>query len=194
MRSGWLRIFFATISCSFACGGDDGECSTSPTSISGVATSTGGDEMADATTEDGSTTTGAEDTTTDDDASSSSTTDAEEPDPSYPPVGPDGGCPNGASLMLPGASVCAPFCAGPDAACPDAASGTATPTCTPFEMADGSAAPCRDHDECPDDEACSVSGTCIAVAFWGCRLLCDAGAACPDPMICTTVGACGYPG
>lgn len=193
MRSGSVRVFLAAIVSSFACGGDDGEGSTSPTSLSGVATSTGGDEMADATSEAGSTTSGAEDTATDDDAPGSSTTDAEEPDPSYPPVGPGGTCPNGASLMLPGASVCAPFCTGPDATCPDAASGAATPTCTPFEMEGGSGARCRDHDGCPDDEACSVSGTCIAVAFWGCRLLCDA-TACPDPMICTAVGACGYPG
>jgi hypothetical protein len=190
------KIVLCSVMMPFACGGDDVEEGTTPTSVGAPATATtGGDDTTgttDSSTSLGGTSTSADTTTGPDESDTSEGGTGDPSDPSYPPVGGDGTCPDGASLMLPGASVCAPFCAGPDAACPDAATGTATATCTPFEMDGGSGTPCRAHEDCPDAEACSVADTCIAVAFWGCRLLCDA-AECPDAMICSSVGACGYP-
>ena len=114
-------------------------------------------------------------------------------DPSYPPT--DGNaCPGDqVPTVLPGASVCAPFCTGEGAMCPDAATGEAVPTCTPFERAGGSGTPCKTHDMCPGEEACGVDGMCIAVAFWACRLLCQGGELCPDDMTCTSIATCGYP-
>ena len=114
-------------------------------------------------------------------------------DPTYPiPTG--GNCPdNTVNVTLPGAEVCAPFCNGEGDACPAAATGDATSTCTPFAQAGGSEDPCEDSSTCPMGEACSVEGTCVSVAFWACRLLCDAGETCPDTMTCAGGLSCGYP-
>jgi hypothetical protein len=178
----------------FACGGDDDGNGVQPTSDTDVATSTSNENDTSSSSSDGDDSTGPFDGTTGDESSDAEAESTGDPsDPSYPPVGPGGTCPEGASVMLPGASVCAPFCAGARAACPEAATGTAVPTCTPFEMEGGSGTPCRDHDDCPEDEACGVGSTCMGVSFWGCRLECEAGAQCPDAMICSSVGACGYP-
>lgn len=114
-------------------------------------------------------------------------------DPEYPQPQ-DMNCAGGlAPLTLPGGSVCAPFCTGEGDACPSAATGDAMASCTPFEERGGSGTPCRDSDGCLGDEACGLDGTCIAVAFWACRLLCDAGQTCPDSMSCGAIGSCAYP-
>ena len=114
-------------------------------------------------------------------------------DPMYPmPAG--GMCPDDTvNVTLPGAEVCAPFCTGEGAACPAAATGNGTPICTPFAQRGGSEDPCDDSSTCPEDEACSVEGICVSVAFWACRLLCDQGEACPDGMMCAGALSCGYP-
>jgi len=113
-------------------------------------------------------------------------------DPSYPAPDGSGACPaQTAPIELPGASVCAPFCAGAGAMCPPPASGDAVPECTPFEQPGGSGTPCTDHPDCTGGEACGPDGTCIAVAFWACRLTCEGGETCSDGMTCTG-GACGY--
>lgn len=113
-------------------------------------------------------------------------------DPSYPaPVG--GACPGGeAVVQLPGASICAPFCAGADAMCPAAATGAAPAECTPFAQQGGSADVCKTHETCPAGEACGLESACVSVAFWGCRLLCT-GDTCPDGMVCDAGNVCGYP-
>lgn len=193
------------LACSlFACGGDDGGSPTT-TGVTTIGADDGGD-----TTGAGSTTAGpGSDGGSSGDAVSSSSGDpgestaavddtagttGEPADPEYPAPDGAGTCPEGTAMLdLAGATACAPFCAGPDAPCPAAATGDATPECTPFEMPGGSGDPCTTHDECSGGEACGVDDTCVAVAFWGCRLLCDAGQTCPDAMTCSGVGACGYP-
>jgi hypothetical protein len=187
----------ATCALVLACGGDDGGdddgvVETGGTlSLSSTETSTSSDTSSgslDDGTSDDDTTTTAESTG----GADESTTGAAE-DPSYPQPDDAGSCPNGtAPILLPGASVCGPFCEGPDAPCPAGSSGDAMPVCTPFDEKGGSGTPCRTHDDCPDGEACDPDGTCVAVAFWACRLLCDAGQACSDGMTCAA-GACGYP-
>ena len=199
------RIAYLFSACLFvACGGDDGG---SPTTT-GVTTIGGGDDSGSTggasttvePTSDGSSSgdagsssgeTGGSSTAAVDDTAG---TTGEPADPEYPAPDDAGMCPEGTAMLdLAGATACAPFCAGADAPCPAAATGTATPECTPFEMPGGSGDPCKTHDECTGGEACGVDGTCVAVAFWGCRLICDAGETCPDPMTCSGVGACGYP-
>jgi hypothetical protein len=194
----WVWCAIASATC-VACGGDDEADDDAAVESDGTLESTSGDESAsDASSSDGGgsssgagTTTSAESTESTDGADES-TTGAPE-DPSYPAPDDGGACPNEtAPIQFPGASVCAPFCAGADAPCPAAASGDAVPTCTPFADEGGSATPCRTHDDCPGEEACDPTGTCVAVAFWGCRLVCDGGETCSDGMTCAA-GACGYP-
>jgi hypothetical protein len=188
----------ATCALVLACGGDDGGdddgvVETGGTlSLSSTETSTSSDTSSGSL--DDGTSSGSEVSTTEatTDGADESTTGGPE-DPSYPQPDGAGSCPNGtAPILLPGASVCGPFCEGPDAPCPAGSSGDAMPVCTPFDEKGGSGTPCRTHDDCPDGEACDPDDTCVAVAFWACRLLCDAGQACSDGMTCAA-GACGYP-
>jgi hypothetical protein len=195
------RMFFAAILlATVACGGDgdDGETSGNGTTGVGTDSSSGTDpgsssgEPDPSSSESSSESSTAPGTTTDPtDADSSSTGDAPS-DPSYPR--PDGGtCPDDTvPIALPGANVCGPFCAGADAACPDPSSGDATPVCTPFADEGGSGTPCVDHGDCDGGEACGADDTCVAVAFWACRLECAGGETCSDGMTCTQ-DACGYP-
>jgi len=114
-------------------------------------------------------------------------------DPSYPAPDAGGLCPaNTAPIALPGGSVCAPFCAGAQAPCPAAASGDAIAECTPFADDGGSGTPCTEQGDCTEGEACGTEGTCVAVAFWGCRLQCDGSTVCSDAMVCAG-DACAYP-
>jgi len=179
------------------CGDDDGDdgvvdttgtatISTTEASSSEESTTSGADGSSSSTGEGSTGTTGEES------SDGADTTTGGSGDPAYPPT--DGGaCPPGtAPIQLPGASMCGPFCEGAEAECPPPASGDAVPTCTPFEEKGGSGTPCRMHDECPEGEACDTDGTCVAVAFWACRLVCDAGQTCSDDMTCAA-GACGYP-
>jgi hypothetical protein len=198
---GWSvrsAVASATWALVVACGGDDdtnddgaAETGTTLTSSSNGAssstdTSSGG--LDDGSSSGNHTTTSEEST----EGAGESTTGGPE-DPSYPPPNDAGVCPNDTvPIELPGASVCGPFCAGADAACPAPSGGDAEPTCTPFADEGGSGTPCRTHDECPENEACAPDGTCVAVAFWACRLLCDAGQTCSDGMTCAG-DACGYP-
>lgn len=198
--TGWgVRGAIASATCALvvACGGDDdanddgvADTGTLTSSSSDASTSsdTSSDGLDDTSSSGGDTTTSEGSS---DGADESTTGDPE--DPSYPPPNDAGACPDGTvPIELPGVSICGPFCAGPEAACPAPSSGDAEPTCTPFADEGGSGMPCRTHDECPDDEACAPDGTCVAVAFWACRLLCDAGQSCGDGMTCAA-GACGYP-
>lgn len=178
-----------------ACGDDGGgdEAATTGAATTGATTSSTGAVEGSSTAI--ATSGGASTGTTGEAASSSGAVDSSGGpggDPSYPE--PQGGvCPDGAyPVTLPGASVCAPACAGADAACPAAASGDAEPTCTPFAQPGGSETPCTEHGDCTGGEACDPSGICVAVAFWGCRLVCSDGAMCPDGLTCAT-DACGYP-
>lgn len=112
-------------------------------------------------------------------------------DPEYPPPV-SGDCPvDTLPVMLPGASICAPFCGGPDDACPAAATGDATPQCTPFAGAGGSGNACSGDDECPDGELCDDEA-CVTIAFYACQLRCDMGETCPDAMTCSGIATCGY--
>ena len=185
------------------CGGDDGGGSPTTTGLTtlgtddGSGSSDGGSTTAEPTTagsssgepgsssgEPGSTTAAVDDT---------SGTAGEPGDPQYPPPGAAGVCPEGTAMLdLAGATACAPFCAGADAACPTAATGTAMPECTPFEMPGGSGDPCTTHGDCSGGEACGTNDTCVAVAFWGCRLLCQSDDECAVGMICGGAGVCGY--
>ncbi|MCA9707245.1 MAG: hypothetical protein KDK70_15440 [Myxococcales bacterium] len=175
-----------------ACGDDEGSDTamvTGPVSTGDPTSTTG------TTSEDGSTSGSADGSTGGTTAGSSdggSTTGAAE-DPSYPM--PDGGnCSGGtAPVMLPGAEICAPFCTGRADACPAAASGDAPPVCTPFLGNGGSGDPCDEMTPCAMGEACSPEGTCGDVAFWACQLACTDGETCPDGMICSGIGTCGYP-
>jgi hypothetical protein len=188
-----------------ACGGDDGGSTPTTTGVTTIGNDDGsgsaGDESTTtAATSEGSSSEGEGSSSSGDPGETTVSLDdtagttGEPADPEYPAPDGTGMCPEGtADLDLAGATACAPFCAGADAPCPTAATGSATPECTPFEMPGGSGDPCETHDECSGEEACGVNGTCVAVAFWGCRLLCDAGELCPDAMICSGVGACGYP-
>lgn len=177
-----------------ACGGDDApDTGTGAPSTTGTDPTTGPDP---GTTASESSSTDAASSSTGADSSSSTaaadTTGGAPEDPSYP--APEGGvCPDQtAPIMLPGGSVCAPFCAGADAPCPAPASGDAVPECTPFAGKGGSGLPCTDDGDCTDAEACGTDDTCIAVAFWGCRLLCDGTTTCSDGMTCAG-DACAYP-
>ncbi|MEM6989742.1 MAG: hypothetical protein AAF721_04575 [Myxococcota bacterium] len=183
-----------------ACGDDGGSDPVASTASMTLTSSESGDESstgaAAESSSDGTpgttsgTTTDAADSTSD---TAAPTTGGAVEDPVYPrPVGMmcDGGQ---APLTLPGGSVCAPFCTGEADACPAGGSGDATPSCTPFEEPGGSGMACRDSSTCPGDEACGFEGTCVTVAFWACRLLCDGGETCPDGMTCTAIGSCGYP-
>jgi len=184
-----------------ACGGDDGsDSSGAVTTIGAGSNTTGGSTSGEAESsgdstgeaESGGTSTGGADTSTGGADSSSGGSGGAMGDPTYPtPTA--GECPdNTVNVTLPGAEVCAPFCTGEGDACPAAATGDATPVCTPFAQAGGSEDPCDDSSTCPMGEACSVEGTCVAVAFWACRLLCDQGETCPDTMMCAGALSCGY--
>lgn len=184
-----------------ACGGDDDSDSSGAVTTIGAGSNTTGeatsgdddDESSGGSTGEGgsSSTGGAVDTSSG--GSSSGDSGGAMGDPTYP-IPTAGNCPdNTVNVTLPGAEVCAPFCNGEGDACPAAASGDATPTCTPFAQAGGSEDPCDDSSTCPMGEACSVEGTCVSVAFWACRLLCDAGETCPDTMMCAGGLSCGYP-
>jgi hypothetical protein len=192
----WAWCAIASATQVVACGGDDEADDDGAMESEGtIESSSTDDSSSDVSSGDGSSSGG--DTTTSDASESSggadeSTTGAPE-DPSYPAPDDGGACPNEtAPIQFPGASVCAPFCAGADAACPPGVSGDAVPTCTPFADEVGSGTPCRTHDDCRGEEACDPTGTCVAVAFWACRLVCDAGETCSDGMTCAA-GACGYP-
>lgn len=181
-----------------ACGDDGG-------------TETGAETAPVASTSEGSSSTGAatgsssssgdpssgslDDTSTTAAASSSSddgNTTGPAEDPTYP--APDAGaCPDGTlPVMLPGAEICAPFCGGPDDVCPPAATGDATPLCTPFAGQGGSGDACDDATPCPDGETCS-EGACVEIAFYACQLSCVMDEACPDGMACSGFATCGYP-
>jgi hypothetical protein len=190
-----LVLLFATI----ACGGDDGDGQTSfanTTLPASTGDGSGSSTTASSTTapassseSSGSSSEGAE--TSSSSGAADSTGGPE--DPSYPAPDDGGACPpDHAPIELGGGSLCAPFCAGADAACPAPSSGDAIATCTPFEDRGGSGTACATHDDCPDDEACGTAGTCVAVAFWACRLECAGGQTCSDGMTCIT-DACGYP-
>lgn len=180
------------VSSSIACGGDDASDGTGTTTGVGT-TGSSGESGPDSTGPvDASTSSSSGGADTSGDATSSGTT-GEAEDPSYPAPDDGGMCPdNTAPITLPGGAVCSPFCAGADAPCPAPASGDAMGVCTPFEQAGGSGTPCTVHGDCPDTEACGPAGTCIAVAFWGCRLQCDDMTTCSDAMICAG-DACAYP-
>lgn len=184
----WTWIWIALASC----GGDDGGGeSTGIASASDTGTGSSGTSGAASSSGDGgASSSGGVDASSSGAADSSSGGVAE--DPEYP--APQGGtCPQPTvPVELPGASSCAPTCAGADAPCPAAASGDATGVCTPFEQEGGSGTPCTEHADCTGGEACGGAGTCVAVAFWGCRLRCSDGASCPDAMICAG-DSCGYP-
>jgi hypothetical protein len=194
--SGWIA---ALLTLCVACGGDDGGGSGSlsaggsgGSADSGESSDAGASSESSGGTSSGSSegsSTAAVDGSSSDDAAGSTGAPG---DPSYPEPG-TAGCRDGAVLDLQGVAVCAPFCPGPGGACPAPGSGDATPVCTPFEMEGGSGTACRDDGDCSGDEACGVGGTCIAVAFWGCRLSCAAGETCPDAMTCAAPGSCGYP-
>lgn len=193
-----MRGFTSLLVCTItivACGGDDdGDTQgTASTTLTTAATSEGS-SSSDAST---STSSGSEESSStaiaDSSSSEASSSSGDTPeDPEYP--APDGGaCPDDfAPIELPGGSVCAPFCVGADAPCPAPASGDAAPVCTPFEGKGGSGLPCTTHDDCTDAEACGVMDTCVAVAFWACRLECDGGQTCSDGMTCAG-DACAYP-
>ena len=196
---GWggrRAVALATCVLVVACGGDDDDDDGGVVETGSTSSSSSSDTLSSGTSSEGpgDVSTGADTTTSESssDGADASTTGGPE-DPSYPQPSDAGACPNDTvPIQLPGASVCGPFCAGPDAACPAPSSGDAVPTCTPFADEGGSGTPCRTHDECPDEAACAPDGTCVVVAFWACRLLCDAGQACSDGMTCAA-GACGYP-
>lgn len=182
-----------------ACGGDDdgsSESTTIPTTSNATVPTTSSDTSSgqttgvDTTTDD-TETTAPVDTSTGETTTGDATTGGAD-DPNYPPTDAGACPPNFAPIVLPGGSVCAPFCAGADAPCPDPAAGDALPVCTPFETEGGSGGPCTTHDDCPDDEACGTRSTCVAVAFWGCRLECPDAQTCSDGMTCSA-GACAYP-
>lgn len=194
-----IAVWTVALSLPVACGGDDGGDDgtlTAPTSVSASGADSTGDASggpassgdADSSSGGGSST-GSADATGSADSSSGG---GAAQDPSYPAPGP-AGCPNGtADIMLQGINACAPLCDGRGGACPMPATGDATPDCTPFEMPGGSNTACMDDGECTDPEVCGPEGSCILVAFYGCRLLCGAGQTCPDAMTCAGVGACGY--
>lgn len=180
-----------------ACGDDEGETGATTTTSTTPPTSSTTDDpdgstTAAPTTDAPTTTTTADPSTTAVDDTAASTT-GPTGDPIYPP--PDGGsCPNGTvPVVLPGASLCSPFCAAVDDPCPMAATGDAPAQCIPFAGMGGSGDPCDDVTPCPMGEACGDDGTCFTVAFWACQLLCDAGQICPDDMSCSGIGTCGYP-
>ncbi|MBL4686620.1 MAG: hypothetical protein JKY37_18635, partial [Nannocystaceae bacterium] len=127
-----------------------------------------------------------------DDSSSAGESSGGAVDPNYPPT--DGGTCGGetAPVMLPDASLCAPFCTGEGDACPSAASGDAPAQCTPFLNMSGSGDPCDDQTPCTDPELCGPEETCGEVAFWACQLACGSGEVCPDGMHCSAIGTCGY--
>jgi hypothetical protein len=194
------RRFLCVLVFAIACGDDGGDTGTSvgtsatagvSTGEDGSSTSSGGSSDASSSSEAGS---GSGSSDAGSSGGGSSSSGGPGGDPLYPPLQ-DGMCPGGeVPTMLPGGSVCAPFCDGEGAQCPAAATGDAVGTCTPFERdGGGSGDPCETHDMCPREEACGIEGTCIAVAFWACRLLCDGGQTCPDAMQCTSIGTCGYP-
>jgi hypothetical protein len=95
-------------------------------------------------------------------------------------------------ITFPGGEICGPFCMGRDDTCPAGESGTATSECVPFEQPGGSGTMCTADGDCTGMEACGVEGTCVSVAFWGCRLSCANGETCPDAMQCSGE-LCGYP-
>lgn len=179
-----------------ACGDDEGETAATTTTSTTPPTSSTTDDPDGSTTAtpttDAATTTTTDPSTTAVDDTAASTTGLTG-DPTYPP--PDAGtCPNGTvPVMLPGVSICAPFCASADDPCPMAATGDAPAQCIPFAGMGGSGDPCDDVTPCPRGEACDDDGTCFSVAFWACQLLCDAGQICPDDMSCSGIGTCGYP-
>lgn len=176
-----------------ACGGDDGGDTGAPGTTSTVGDPSSSTDPGSSSGTPGTSSgesTGAE-SSTDPTAADSSSTGAAPTDPSYPPQD-AGACPNDTvPIALPGGSLCGPFCAGADAPCPEPSSGDATPVCTPFADDGGSGTPCTGHDDCDGAEACAPEGTCVAVAFWACRLECDAGQTCSDGMICAQ-DACAY--
>lgn len=192
LRSASLALVVAS---SAACGDDGGSggqetgpaASTSDGSTStGEGSTSSSGEGSTTAVVDGSTSTAGGATIGDD------TTTGSAGDPAYPPIV-GGGCPEGAlPVALPGAELCAPFCAGPGDPCPTAQSGDASPECTPFAGQAGSGQACDAGTPCPDGETCN-EGTCADVAFYACQLLCTMGEACPDAMVCSGIGTCGYP-
>lgn len=174
------------------CGGDDGDAeSTGIASVSDTATASASSSSGSSSSSDGGASSSSSGGSSSSGAADSSSGGVAE-DPEYP--APQGGtCPDQtAPVELPGASSCAPFCAGADAPCPAPGSGDATGVCTPFEQDGGSGTPCTEHGDCTGGEACGAAGTCVAVAFWGCRLRCSDGSTCPDAMVCAG-DSCGYP-
>jgi hypothetical protein len=194
LASSILAVLFAPL---LACGDDDG---TSPMLETGLpmtdGTSSTGEASTSTSADTGSTgTTAAVDDTTAT-ATAASTDDGSTTgplgDPAYPP--PDGGtCPDDTlPVALPGAEICAPFCAGPDDPCPMPASGDAVPQCTPFAGEGGSGDACSDAIPCPDGELCSEKA-CVMIAFHACQLSCAMNETCPDDMQCSGIAVCGYP-
>lgn len=134
-------------------------------------------------------------------ASESSSTTTASGEPGYPrpdPVAPDGTCPADAfgPITFDGTSwVCLPECGDGEPTCPPPATGSAMAACAtnPFS----SATPCSDSSECTEPmEMCGNAGNgqmgCLLPPSH-CILQCDAGATCPDEMVCTGAGVCAYP-
>jgi len=194
-RRGFRRqLCIALLLCAPACGDDGDAEQSSGTTAVGPATD-------DATSAASSTSGAADEGSSSDDGGSSglasssgeaSSSGGDVADPSYPPI--DGGmCEGGtAPVMLPDASLCAPFCTGRADTCRDAASGDAPAQCTPFLDMQGSGDPCDAKTPCTAPEECGTEGTCGEVAFWACQLVCGGGEACPDGMHCSSIGTCGY--
>lgn len=192
-RSSSLALILLLAPLVAACGDDsagDTGVATGPVASTGAGSSTTAD------TSEGSTSTGAPEDSTGSTAAPTSDADSttgSASDPTYPP--PNAGvCPDGTvPVLLPGAELCAPFCAGETDPCPEAASGDAATRCTPFAGQGGSGDACDELTPCPAGETCSAEGSCSDVAFHACQLFCDMGQTCPEGMACSGIGTCGYP-
>lgn len=189
-----LALALLLASPTLACGDDGGtEMGAETTPVASTSEGTSSTGAATSTSSGGTSSGSLDDTSTTAAASSSDDGNTTGPagDPTYP--APDAGtCPDGTlPVMLPGATLCEPFCGGPDDACPPAATGDATPVCTPFAGDMGSGDACDDATPCSDGETCT-DGACVEIAFYACQLSCDMDETCPDGMECTGV-ACGYP-
>jgi len=201
-----VALTIALLSTPLACVGDDtgsatqGSTSTSTSTSTSEAT-TGATETtaataassgsSEATTSEGSET--AATTQTTEVTETTATTGSDGP-PDYPPPSDEDTCPFGtASVDLGGGAIfCAPFCSGEGGACPQEALAEATGECSPFFQGGGSGQACGGGEACPGAEQCNF-GSCQAVAFWGCLVLCGPVGECPEPMICTPSLRCAYP-
>jgi hypothetical protein len=144
------------------------------------------------------TSSGTTDTSSDGTSTTSTTGPTGDPDyPSPDPVAGDGTCPPttlGPITFDGDAWVCLPPCDADDT-CPPPSSGSAEAACASNPQSTGD--PCETSDDCTvEGEMCGNIGNdqkgCLLPPSH-CVLRCDPELACPDDMVCATVGICAYP-